>query len=101
MLFVVPATPSQFDQFWARYPKCPRRTDKPGSRKALTRALKFASFEEIMDGLKRYPFSPDPQYIPLPTTWLNQQRWDIEDNDFDPVLRAAGLMPDDFYLTGD
>lgn len=40
----------QFEQFWKSYP---RRIGKGAARKAFEKALKLASFEEVMTGLHR------------------------------------------------
>ena len=64
-----------FAAFYAAYP----RHDAPADAwKAWQRAVKEASAAEIMAGLRRYPFDDRPQFIPLPATWLNQQRWMAE-----------------------
>jgi hypothetical protein len=65
----------QFEQFWRTYP---RRIGKGAARKAFEKALKLATFEEIMTGITRqlpYYSSREQQFIPHPTTWLNQERW--------------------------
>jgi hypothetical protein len=65
----------QFEQFWRAYP---RRIGKGAARKAFEKALKLATVEEIMTGLSRqlsYYASREQQFIPHPTTWLNQERW--------------------------
>jgi hypothetical protein len=41
-------------------------------------------------------FHADTQFQPHPTTWLRGDRWLDEVDSFDPVLRAAGLRPEDF-----
>jgi len=84
----------EFAAFWAAYP---RRIDKGHARYAFKTARKKASFEDIMRGLAAYRFDPRPEYRPHPRTWLVGERWIIEDDEeFDPVLRAAGLRPSDF-----
>lgn len=65
----------QFEQFWKAYP---RRIGKGAARKSFEKSLKLATFEEIMTGLSRqisYYASREQQFIPHPTTWLNQERW--------------------------
>lgn len=65
----------QFEQFWRTYP---RRIGKGAARKSFEKAMKLATFEEIMAGLQRqlaYYASREQQFIPHPTTWLNQERW--------------------------
>lgn len=77
-----------FDDFWALYP---RRAGKPAARKALTAALKKANPADIGDGLQRWvrfwaAAKTDPQFIPHPATWLNQERW----ADMPPPIKQSG-----------
>lgn len=65
-----------FDSFWKVYPK------KEAKREAL-KAYMRAKVEDsvLMEALLRYVDSvkgKDRQYIPLPSTWLNQGRWEDE-----------------------
>ena len=85
---------NQFDVFWKEYP------NKAGKKPARIKWNKIEKqsaelFRAIMDGLGRAKASEgwekeDGQYIPHPTTWLNNDRWEdeIEGNitDFDPEL---------------
>lgn len=76
-------TPDPFDEFWESYPPG-RKTDRPkakqafdqitaGRKKGIPKTDPFL----IIAAVKRYAASqPDPQYVPLPTTWLNGARWD-------------------------
>lgn len=64
--------PDGFDQWWAEYP---RKDAKGAARKAYAAALKKATEAELLTGVRLYPFQPDPQYQPMPATWLNQERW--------------------------
>jgi hypothetical protein len=65
----------EFLAFWRAYP---RKDAKGAARRSFARALAIVTFSDIMDGLARYPFSDDPRYRPMPSTWLNQERWDSE-----------------------
>lgn len=68
----------QFETFWRAYP---RRIGKGAARKSFDKALKLESFDGIMAGLQRqlaYYASKEQQFIPHPTTWLNQERWSDE-----------------------
>lgn len=67
-----PAPKDRFDEFWAAYP---RKVSKDAARRAWRSALRRATPSLILDRLRAYPFSPDPQYIPHPSTWLNGGRW--------------------------
>lgn len=90
-----------FDQFWAEYP------NKVGKAVAQKAWIRIAPDEEkralIMAGLQRAKLSAQwtkdgGQFIPHPSTWLNQQRWEDE---YAPPLpkrdasgAPAGLFPD-------
>ena len=83
-----------FDEFWKRYP---RKDDIGHARKAWARAVRKSPAADILAGLERYRFSEIQRYQPLPATWLNGERWlSPAEDDFDPVLRAVGLSPEDF-----
>jgi len=67
-----------FDVFWDRYP---RKVDKKRAHRAFDKALEAASVDEIMSGLEVWCGHwkhIDTMYIPHPTTWLNNERWDAE-----------------------
>jgi len=69
-----------FEIFWSEYP---RKIGKGAALKAFQKASAKESPEIILDGLRAWIASgkmPEMQYIPHPTTWLNQARWtdDIE-----------------------
>jgi hypothetical protein len=61
-----------FEDFWAEYP---RRVGKLAAERAYRAARKLASAQTILDGLVLTRFAKDPQFIPHPSTWLNQGRW--------------------------
>lgn len=80
---------NEFAKFYAVYP---RKKSPRAAEAAFSRALLRASFDEIMAGLYRYQFSPDPQYQKHPATWLNQNCWeDVPD---------GPAQPDPSQLTG-
>lgn len=67
-----------FTAFWKAYP---RKTAKGEARKAWPRAIKAAGGDlgKIVGGVRRYaadPNLPEPQFIPHPAKWLNDERWD-------------------------
>lgn len=64
-----------FAEFWMAYP---RRVGKDAAQKAWDKAIRQARPEEIIAGLLRYQFSPEVQYQPHASTWLNEGRWKIE-----------------------
>ena len=64
----------RFDEFWSKYPK---KVAKPKAEKAF-KNLSVKDQKAALAGLSGYAFSSDKQYIPNPTTWLNQRRWEDE-----------------------
>ncbi len=69
--------PAGFEAFWIMYP---RKVAKLAACKAWHRARKLATEAEIMAGVERLleHLPEDMRFIPHPTTWLNQGRWDDE-----------------------
>jgi hypothetical protein len=64
-----------FNEFWSIYP---RQQARGKAKEAFIKATKDFGLEPVMDGVRRYaadPNLPDPQFVPLPATWLNQERW--------------------------
>lgn len=71
-------TDEQFERFWKSYP---RRIAKGSAKTAFEKALKKIEFEDLIVAVENYasnPDLPDLQFIPHPTTWLNQERWNDE-----------------------
>lgn len=65
-----------FLEFWATYP---RRHGKGDARKAWDKVRKTTPVEAILEGARRFrddPNLPEPEFIPHPSTWLNQARWE-------------------------
>jgi hypothetical protein len=73
------------DDLWAAWPKG-RKQGRPAARRALKAALKKTNPASIATGLQlwlRYwEAKNEPQFVPMPSTWLNQERW----NDDPPPL---------------
>lgn len=70
-----------FDLFYKSYPKKVARVKAEQSWNKIDPDEKL--FNEIMAGLERYKkcsqwTKDDGQFIPHPTTWLNQKRWNDE-----------------------
>jgi len=64
-----------FNAWWKLYPK---KQNKGAARKAYQSALGKASAEDLMLGLKAYlelSESYRKGFVPLPTSWLNGERW--------------------------
>lgn len=72
-----------FERFWKAYPPG-RKTDKPKARQVWDqivagrrKGIQKTDAEAIISGAERYAATnPDPQYVPMPTTWLNGARWE-------------------------
>ena len=66
----------EFESFWKIYP---RKIGKGLARKAYEKALKKNGVEKINSAAVVFAEnskSKDPKFIPHPSTWLNQERWD-------------------------
>lgn len=74
---------SDFDTFWAVYPK---KVDKPLARKSFEKALTRASFTVILKGAQAYADDPnrEQRFTKNPSTWLNADAWE------NPPLPAKG-----------
>lgn len=76
---------SDFDRFWEAYPKT-RRVKKKVARAAFDRARRskdWPGIDAVIEALDRAKRSADwteknGAYIPHPSSWLNQGRWDDE-----------------------
>lgn len=76
-------SPPGFEAFWEAYPPG-RKTGKPQALTAWQRIIAGRAKgipktdpEAIISAARRYAASrPDPQYVPMPATWLNGARWD-------------------------
>lgn len=79
-----------FELFWTCYPN---KKAKPQARVAYRRALKKASARQIREGLEAWLLywaaRNEPQFIPYPQKWLNQERWN---DDPGPVNGAQPKM---------
>lgn len=70
-----------FESFWEIYPK--HQDKKKAKQKFLKLCTDEKKYQEIMDGLRNVlPMwaKKDNKYIPMPTTWLNGERWNDEVN---------------------
>ena len=68
-----------FESFWEIYPK--HQDKKKAKQKFLKLCKDEKKYQEIMDGLRNVlPVwaKKDTKYIPMPTTWLNGERWNDE-----------------------
>lgn len=68
-----------FESFWEIYPK--HQDKKKAKQKFLKLCTNEKEYKAIMDGLRNVlPIwaKKDTKYIPMPTTWLNGERWNDE-----------------------
>lgn len=88
-----PRFETNFDAFWAVYP---RRDSKPSARKSLKAALKAGTpVERIINGaavwVKHWQTQDTPKgNIPYAATWLNNARWNDEPSAFIATPRLSG-----------
>lgn len=91
-----------FEAFYAAYP---RHVGRRAAEKAFKAALKRAKVDDIMKGLalsKAYweVRQTKKEYIPHPSTWLNQDRWGDELDVPEPSDRHRRLDAELEALTG-
>ncbi len=92
-----PPPEDAFETFWKLYPPCPRKTSKPAAREAFWKIVRGkhgkigrTAPEVIIEGIRqKRGLGSDPSYYPLPTTWLNGERWAVEDEPKAPPQRTA------------
>ena len=87
------AAEAEFEAFWQAYPKRPNNP-KVSARRSWLAVRKEATAEEIMAGLARYQFSPDPKFRPMASTWLNQRRYALEPENLDADPYGLGEFLD-------
>ena len=66
---------SLFKDFWDAYP---RKTAKGAAEKSWAKAILHTSGSDIIRILKRVKWPDDADFVPHPSTWLNQRRWEDE-----------------------
>lgn len=84
----------KFEQFWSVWPK---RVGKGSARAAWVKAVKRVEPDVLIAAAKAYAEwsgLPEMQFIPMPATWLNGERW-LDDLPVRSVVRAVvGLQSD-------
>ena len=86
-LRINPPTPSKgFEEFWNVYPS---KVGKQAAEKAWRRSKTRPELQVILDAIARQKRGPkwtkdNGQYIPNPATWINQGRWDDQDEGIRP-----------------
>lgn len=97
---VVSQPDPDFDEFWSAFPPG-RKTDKRQALETFRRIVagKHKSIpktdpQAIIAGARRFAASnPDPQFTPIPTTWLNRERWVSDDPVPAAVKRVSDFRP--------
>jgi hypothetical protein len=77
---------ARFAEFYDAYP---RKIGRKAAEKKFRTAVKTVDPQVIIDAAHRFATAQaraDPKFIPHPATWLNQGRWDDED---EPAQSAA------------
>ena len=69
-----PSYRSRFTDFWNLYPK---KVAKPAAEKAFKNLTKKDQLA-LLDSVKGYNFGDERRYIPNPATFINQRRWEDE-----------------------
>jgi len=69
-----PSWRSRFDEFWFNYPK---KVGKPKAEQSF-KNLTVKDQKALLSALGGYQFSTEKQYIPFPATFINQRRWEDE-----------------------
>lgn len=80
-----------FDLFWEAYP---RKVAKRKAHDSFMRHVTTKNYLGLMQALARHKIShqwtkDDGQYIPHPTTWLNQHRWEDKLETLKPPQREV------------
>ena len=83
---------TDFNRFWAEYP---RKQGKGAARKVFDKARKKVTLETMLAAVERQRRSEQwnrdgGQYIPMPATWLNQERWSDEETFNPPPSEMRG-----------
>lgn len=71
---------SEFDEFWAAYPKRPNNPRKKAMA-AYVKARKNVSQKQLLEAVglyAAYMTGEDPKFIAMASTWLNDERWNCD-----------------------
>lgn len=69
-----PSWRARFDEFWFNYPK---KVGKPKAEQSF-KNLTVKDQKALLSAIGGYQFSSDRQFIPFPATFINQRRWEDE-----------------------
>ncbi|WP_144624393.1 replication protein [Acinetobacter nosocomialis] len=72
-----------FEKFWSAYPTCKRKSDKSGTYKTFTKHEGSFAIKTLLSILEKQKSDvswtkQDGEFIPSPSTWLNQKQWENE-----------------------
>lgn len=67
-----PKANPDFEEFWEAYPN---KIGRPSAEKAFSQAVKRASHDEIMTGVRAYALKTDDRQWCSPVRWLSDDRW--------------------------
>lgn len=84
-----PKAGSRFPEFWAAWPKHPRKVNRKACKKVWARERLDAKADEIVAAVEAFKTSEGwrkegGQFIPAPLVWLNQERWEAAEAVTDP-----------------
>lgn len=80
------------DAFQVWYGEYPHKVGRSAAEKAFSRVrkAKAVSFDELMDGLRRYIRTKPPDRAWCnPATWLNQDRWADQPSNVEPLFQRG------------
>ena len=66
---------TDFNEWWSQYPRKENKKKAAEVWRTLSDEDRAAAMDRLPLFLPRY-LSDDPQFTPLPTTWLNGRRWE-------------------------
>lgn len=87
-----------FDMFWAAYPQCFRKTNRKGCKAKFIKIKDLENiFPDIISSLEMQKRSKqwneqDGQFIPAPLTWINQERWTVQDTRTERQAAADNIL---------
>lgn len=97
---IPPISPREnlFEMFWTAYPQCFRKANKKGCKAKFIKIKDLENiFPDIMTSLEMQKRSKqwneqDGQFIPAPLTWINQERWTVQDTRTERQAAADNIL---------
>ena len=80
--------PDGFAEFWSAYPRKEAKATALKAYAKTTEAERRVIAIVLAQFAASWKWKNDPQYIPHPTTWLNQRRWEDEPPPAEPPRQA-------------